>query len=457
MLEASEGRDPVGIGLLGYGTVGSSVDALLAARAEDIARVVGRPVSVVRALVRDTSRPRSRTPAEGLLTESFEELRDDPRVSVVAEVMGGIDPTRAYISELLSRGISVVSANKQLLARHGEELWGIAERHGAQLRFEASVCAAIPVVKVLRESMLAAGVREVIGIVNGTTNFILSAMTSEGQGYAEALARAQELGYAEADPTEDVNGADAAAKIAILASIAFHAHVRIDQVSHEGIDTLDRDDVTFAAELGYAVKLLGRAALGSGGISASVAPTLVPHGHPLARVEGSFNAVMLRGDAIREVTLQGPGAGGVETATAVIGDLLSVVGTRGTGFLQHDGYYRNLPGAGPRGRRERKLRAARRRRPPGRARAAGRSLRSARHLAAHRRPAPPARWRGRARAADAPGAARRPRLGAPRGPGSRLRARRDAPAPRPVGLGFAETRLGVTDKTGRLAVPWGQA
>jgi homoserine dehydrogenase len=195
--------------------------------------------------------------------------------------------------------------------------------------------------------MLAAGVREVIGIVNGTTNFILSAMTSEGQAYAEALARAQELGYAEADPTEDVNGADAAAKIAILASIAFHAHVRIDQVSHEGIDTLDRDDVTFAAELGYAVKLLGRAALGSGGISASVAPTLVPHGHPLARVDGSFNAVMLRGDAIREVTLQGPGAGGVETATAVIGDLLSVVGTRGTGFLQHDGYYRNLPVLAP--------------------------------------------------------------------------------------------------------------
>ena len=144
-----------------------------------------------------------------------------------------------------------------------------------------------------------------------------------------------------------MNGADAAAKIAILASIAFHAHVRIDQVSHEGIDTLDRDDVTFAAELGYAVKLLGRAALDPGGISASVAPTLVPHGHPLARVDGSFNAVMLRGDAIREVTLQGPGAGGVETATAVIGDLLSVVGTRGTGFLQHDGYYRNLPVLAP--------------------------------------------------------------------------------------------------------------
>jgi homoserine dehydrogenase len=343
----SQTREPVGIGLLGYGTVGGSVDALLQTRADDIARVVGRPVSVVRALVRDTGRTRARAPRAGLLTESFEELRDDPRVSVVAEVMGGIDPARGYISDLLSRGISVVSANKQLLARHGEELWGIAERHGAQLRFEASVCAAIPVVKVLRESMLAAGVNEVIGIVNGTTNFILSAMTRDGQPYAEALAQAQALGYAEADPTEDVNGADAAAKIAILASIAFHAHVRIDQVPYEGIDTLSADDVTFAGELGYAVKLLGRAALGADGISASVGPTLVPHGHPLARVDGSFNAVMLRGDAIREVTLQGPGAGGDETATAVIGDLLSVVGTRGTGFLQHDGYYRNLPVLAP--------------------------------------------------------------------------------------------------------------
>jgi homoserine dehydrogenase len=342
-MASNDPREPVGIGLLGYGTVGSSVDALLTARADDIVRVVGRPVSIVRALVRDASRTRTRMPSPGLLTERFEEIRDDPRISVVAEVMGGIDPTRSYISELLGRGISVVSANKQLLARHGEELWGIAERNGAQLRFEASVCAAIPVVKVLRESLLAAGVNEVIGIVNGTTNFILSAMTNEGQGYHEALARAQELGYAEPDPTEDVNGADAAAKMAILASIAFHAHVRIDQVPHEGIDTLDRVDVSFADELGYAVKLLGRAALGEDGISASVSPTLVPHGHPLARVEGSFNAVMLRGDAIREVTLQGPGAGGDETATAVIGDLLSVVGTRGTGFLQHDGYYRNLP------------------------------------------------------------------------------------------------------------------
>ncbi len=347
-MASNDAREPVGIGLLGYGTVGSSVDALLTARADDIARVVGRPVSIVRALVRDASRTRARMPAPGLLTESFEELRDDPRISVVAEVMGGIDPTRSYISELLGRGISVVSANKQLLARHGEELWGIAERNGAQLRFEASVCAAIPVVKVLRESLLAAGVNEVIGIVNGTTNFILSAMTNEGQGYHEALARAQELGYAEADPTEDVNGADAAAKMAILASIAFHAHVRIDQVPHEGIDTLDRDDVELRATSSATRSSCSAAPRSaSDGISASVSPTLVPHGHPLARVEGSFNAVMLRGDSIREVTLQGPGAGGDETATAVIGDLLSVVGTRGTGFLQHDGYYRNLPVLAP--------------------------------------------------------------------------------------------------------------
>ena len=236
-------------------------------------------------------------------------------------------------------------------------------------------------------------------------------MTQEGQGYAEALARAQELGYAEADPTEDVNGADAAAKIAILASIAFHAHVRIDQVPHEGIDTLDRDDVTFAQELGYSVKLLGRAALGADGISASVAPTLVPLNHPLARVEGSFNAVMLRGDAIREVTLQGPGAGGDETATAVIGDLLSVVGTRGTGFLQHDGYYRNLPVLAPEDVVSAQLRAPVRGRPAGRARAARGALRRAWHLAAHGRAAAAPRRRRGAGAAHAPGAPRRPRRG----------------------------------------------
>jgi homoserine dehydrogenase len=322
--------EPLGIGLLGYGTVGSAVDRLLRERADVVERVAGRPVRVVRALVRDPSRARDGA-APALLTARFEDIRDDPSITVVAEVMGGVEPTLGYLRELLERGVSVVSANKQLLARHGAELQQAAERGGAQLRYEASACAAIPVVRVLQESLAAAGVDELIGIVNGTTNFMLSAMAREGRSYADALAEAQALGYAEADPSEDVGGADAAAKLAILASLAFHRHLHIDDVPFEGIDTLHDDDVAFASELGYAVKLLAHARVSEDGIAARVAPVLVPHDHPLAQVSGSFNAVMLRGREIREITLQGPGAGGAETATAVIGDLLSVLGPRPAG------------------------------------------------------------------------------------------------------------------------------
>jgi homoserine dehydrogenase len=329
--------EPLGIGLLGYGTVGSSVDRLLRERSDIVERVAGRPVRVVRALVRDASREREGA-APGLLTDRFEAIRDDPSIKVVAEVMGGVEPTLGYLRELLERGVSVVSANKQLLARHGAELQGAADRGGAQLRYEASACAAIPVVRVLQESLAAAGVDELIGIVNGTTNFMLTAMARDGQSYADALAEAQELGYAEADPSEDVGGADAAAKLAILASLAFHSHLHIDDVPFEGIDTLHDDDVAFAGELGYSVKLLAHARLSGDGIAARVGPVLVPNEHPLARVTGSFNAVMLRGREIREIMLQGPGA---ETATAVIGDLLSVLGPRPAGEVATA--FRELP------------------------------------------------------------------------------------------------------------------
>ena len=330
------------IGLLGYGTVGSAGDRMLRDRVEEIARVAGGPVEVRRALVRDATRPRDTAAPDGLLTADFAAVRDDPDIRVVAEVMGGVEPTRGYLLELFAAGKSVVSANKQLLARHGEELFAAAERHGVQLRFEASVCAAIPVVKVLRESMIANDVSAVLGIVNGTTNFILSAMAG-GQDYATALARAQELGYAEADPTEDVNGADAAAKIAILASIAFHTRVTLEDVPFEGIEALEAIDSAVAQELGYRIKLIASAERLEGGVTARVHPTLVPDGHPLATIEGSFNAVMLRGSAIREITLAGPGAGGDETASAVIGDVMTVLGTSGTGFFTHDGYFRQVP------------------------------------------------------------------------------------------------------------------
>jgi|FLOH01.1.fsa_nt_gi homoserine dehydrogenase len=332
----------IGIGLLGYGTVGSAVDRLLQARQEDVTRVVGAPVEVRRALVRDASGPRASNPRAGLLTSDFADIRDDPSITVVAEVMGGVEPTRSWMLELFAAGKSVVTANKQLLARHGAELFAAAEEHGVQLRFEASVCAAIPVVKVLRESMIASEVNAVLGIVNGTTNFMLTAM-AKGADYATVLAEAQALGYAEADPTEDVTGGDAAAKVAILASIAFHTRVTIDDVPHEGIDTLDSIDVAFAGDLGYSVKLIGQARRVEQGVVVGVAPTLVPRAHPLSAVDGSFNAVMLRGDAIREVTLVGPGAGGDETASAVIGDLMGVLGTSNSGFLRADGFFRSLP------------------------------------------------------------------------------------------------------------------
>jgi len=198
------------------------------------------------------------------------------------------------------------------------------------------------VVKVLRESMIVSGVHRIDGIVNGTTNYILTEMVRNGTGYAESLADAQRLGYAEADPGEDVSGGDAAAKIAILASVAFHTRVHLDEVEHVGIDRLDLADVRHAADLGYAVKLIASALQVHGRVVARVHPTLVPRNHPLATVDGAFNAVMLQGRSIREVILEGPGAGGEETATAVIGDLLAVIGTRGTGFLEHDGYYREL-------------------------------------------------------------------------------------------------------------------
>ena len=328
------------IGLLGFGTVGSAVHRLLGEGAEAIERVTGGPVVAAAALVRNPARHPS-APA-GLLTTEFTRLRDDPTITVVAEVMGGIEPTRSHVLELMAAGKSVVSANKQLLARHGEELFAEAERRGVQLRFEASVCAAIPVIKVLRESLIVSGVHRIDGIVNGTTNFILTRMVSAGDSYETALIEAQTRGYAEADPTEDVTGADAAAKIAILASIAFHTRVHTDEVAHVGIDGLDLVDVSHAAALGYPVKLIASAMQVDGAVVARVHPCLVEADHPLASVHGAFNAVMLRGRSIREVILEGPGAGGEETATAVIGDLLAVIGTSGTGFLQHDGYYREL-------------------------------------------------------------------------------------------------------------------
>jgi homoserine dehydrogenase len=336
----------VGVGLLGYGTVGAAVARMLSESGDEIERATGHRLRVVRALVRDPAKERSFAADDGVLTDDFSTLRDDPAIDVVAEVMGGLEPAGGYVRELLRGGKPVVSANKQLVAREGADLFAIASAAGVQLRFEASVCAAVPVVKVLRESLVAENVHRVLGIVNGTTNFVLSRM-ERGGTYAEALSEAQSLGYAEADPTDDVSGADAAAKMAILATVAFGSRVLLDDVQYRGIDAIEPAHVAAAASFGMAVKLIGIATLVDEAIDVRVQPAFVERAHPLAGVDGSSNAVVLQGDAIREVTLGGPGAGGLETASAVVADLVSVVGTSGTGFLQNDACWRELPRLDP--------------------------------------------------------------------------------------------------------------
>jgi homoserine dehydrogenase len=331
----------VPVALLGYGTVGSAVDRLLAENADDIERATGHRLRVVRALVRDPSKERPEPPVDGVLTTDFAAIRDDPSIALVAEVMGGVEPTGGYVLELLRAGKPVVSANKQLIARRGAELFHAGSEAGVQLRFEASVCAAIPVIKILREALVATTVHRVLGIVNGTTNYILTKM-EEGAEYADALAEAQRLGYAEADPTEDVNGADAAAKMAILSTIAFGSRTTLADVAFDGIEQVTSEHVRAAREMEMVVRLIGAATLTDGKIDVRVGPALVDRHHPLAAVEGAMNAVMLQGDAIREITLEGPGAGGMETASAVVADMVSIIGTTGTGFLQNDACWREL-------------------------------------------------------------------------------------------------------------------
>ena len=325
------------IALLGYGTVGAAVDRLLAASADDIERATGHRLRVVKALVRDPGR-HADAPA-GLITTDFDEIAGDPSIAVVAEAMGGLEPAGPYVLDLLARGKHVVTANKQLVARRAPELFATAASSGVQLRFEASVCAAIPVIKVLREALVVTNVHRVLGIVNGTTNFILTEMEG-GATYADALADAQARGYAEADPTDDVSGADAAAKMAILATVAFNTRVALTDVDHTGIEGIDPIDVAAARELEMVVRLVGAARLVDGGYDVSVEPAFVDAQHPLAKVDGAFNAVMLQGDAIREITLAGPGAGGAETASAIVADIAGVLGTTGP---QGDPVWRELP------------------------------------------------------------------------------------------------------------------
>jgi homoserine dehydrogenase len=299
----------VRIGLLGRGTVGGAFADLVAARAGAVEAATGRRPEISGVLTRE----------DGDFTAILE------RSDLIVELIGGTDPARGYVLEALRAKRPVVTANKQLLAQYGEELFGAARESGVQLRFEAAVAGVIPIVRVIQESFGVTEISKVFGIVNGTTNFILTEMAASGAPYEEVLTRAQELGYAEADPTDDVNGADAAAKMAILARLAFHTQVTLDAVSYEGIEQIEPGDLAYAKELGLSLKLLGVAERREGGISVRVFPCFLYPGHPLAPVEGPFNAVMVEAPEITEVTMSGPGAGGIQTASAVLGDVVSIL------------------------------------------------------------------------------------------------------------------------------------
>ena len=301
--------DPIRIGLLGRGTVGGAFAELVEARAEAIEAATGRRPEIAGVLTREGG--------------DFGEILAGS--DLIVELIGGTDPARGYVLDALRAKRPVVTANKQLLAQHGDELFDIAREAGVQLRFEAAVAGVIPIVRAIQESFGVTEIAKVFGIVNGTTNFILSEMAASGASYEDVLARAQELGYAEADPTADVSGADAAAKMAILARLAFHTPVTLDQVSYEGIEHVELDDLAYAEELGLSLKLLGVAERRDEGISARVFPCFLYRGHPLAPVGGPFNAVMVEAPEITEVTMSGPGAGGVQTASAVLGDVVSIL------------------------------------------------------------------------------------------------------------------------------------
>ena len=301
--------EPFRIGVLGHGTVGSAFAGLLEERADAIEAEVGR-----------------RPEISGVLTRSRGDFDDIvERSDLIVELMGGVEPTRDYVLRALDAGRHVVTANKQLLSQHGEEVFDAARRGGVQVRFEGAVAGVVPAIRVMAETLAAAHIERVYGIVNGTTNYILSEMARTGASYEDALADAQRLGYAEADPTEDVTGKDAAAKMAILARLAFNVAVRLDQVSYEGIERLTADDIAYAKELGLSLKLIGSAERIDTGIAVHVYPAFLYANHPLASVNGAFNAVTIESPAITEITLSGPGAGGIQTASAVLGDVVSAM------------------------------------------------------------------------------------------------------------------------------------
>ncbi|GAA2750906.1 homoserine dehydrogenase [Kitasatospora cinereorecta] len=336
---------PLKVALLGCGVVGSEVARIMTTTADDLAARIGAPVELAGIAVRRAGRPRPGVP-EHLLTTDAEALVGRGDIDVVVEVVGGIEPSKHLILKAFENGAAVVSANKALLAKDGAELHAAAEQAGVDLYYEAAVAGAIPLIRPLRESLAGDKVNRVLGIVNGTTNFILDKMDTTGAGYSEALEEATALGYAEADPTADVEGFDAAAKAAILAGIAFHTRVTAAEVYREGITEVTAADIASAKQMGCVVKLLAiceRSADGES-VTARVHPAMIPLSHPLASVREAYNAVFVEAEAAGRLMFYGPGAGGSPTASAVLGDLVAVCRNRINGATgPADSVYTKLP------------------------------------------------------------------------------------------------------------------
>lgn len=309
---------------LGLGTVGGGVYKLVQRQKEEMVKKSGANLEITRILVHNMNKQREGVDAS-LLTDNWKEIVEDPEISIVIEVMGGIEPAKTMILEALCAGKNVVTANKDLVAVHGRELLDAAQENQVDFLFEAAVAGGIPIIRPLKQCLAANEIDEVIGIVNGTTNYILTKMFEDGMDFSEALAKATELGYAEADPTADVEGLDAGRKVAILASIAFHSRVVFDDVYTEGITKISAKDVAYAKEFGSVIKLLGVAHNKEDGIEVAVYPMMLPKNHPLASVRDSFNAVFVHGDALDDAMFYGRGAGELPTASAVMGDVIDII------------------------------------------------------------------------------------------------------------------------------------
>ena len=311
------------IALLGMGTVGGGVYEIIEKQKEEMPFKIGAALEVVKVLVRNKAKYADRIPAEKL-TDVWEDVIGDDSIDIVVEVMGGIEPARTYIKAALEKGKHVVTANKDLMAMHGHELLELAGEHHCDLLFEAAVAGGIPIIRPLKQCLTGNNITEIMGIINGTTNFILTKMKEDGMDFGEALQLATDLGYAEADPTADIEGYDAGRKLAIMATIAFHPPVTFDDVFTEGIKKITAKDMRYAKEMGCSIKLLGIAKNTETGIEVKVHPTMIPENHPLAAVNDSFNAVFVHGDAVDDAMFYGRGAGALPTGSAVVGDIMDV-------------------------------------------------------------------------------------------------------------------------------------